>query len=57
VSDLLKLEQQKKPYNPTEREKDDYDIYAGSEDWDDEDEKDDSDGEPDETFEDDDDRR
>jgi len=54
VSDLLKLEQQKKPYNPAEPKKDDYDIYAGSEDWDDED-KDGSDGDPDETFEDDDD--
>jgi cell division protease FtsH len=51
VSDLLKLEQQKKPAGKKE---DDYDIYAGTEDWDEteEEEKQRGDEEPDETFED-----
>ncbi|MCE5186751.1 MAG: ATP-dependent zinc metalloprotease FtsH [Planctomycetaceae bacterium] len=63
VTDLLKLEQQKKPYNPTDKtdkkeKKDDYDIYAGSEDWDKAEEQEKQRRRnSDETFEDDEDKR
>jgi cell division protease FtsH len=60
VTDLLKMEQQKKSHNPADKKDkkdDDYDIYAGTEDWDQTEEEQKPrrrDDDPDETFEEDD---